>query len=289
MRPRAIKVHLLGAAVLTVLAILAGCQSVDTRPVSTTPPPAPTLAANLPALIVTACLDRTPSFSRSYFDAGKDLLADAILARASAGGQMGATIYVTLIGHNSYATSSTVRTIVMPPTPYNSNSALPSPTTNPNIYEAPTATAAARQTAAAGAAAATAAASQTSQVVQQLQPDIAFLRGLNPPTDSPTDILGCVSRASERFQAAPSGTQKLLILVTDLQKAGTQQDSKSRPLTGVTVKAIEWECDDAQACDVAKSQWHDEFVTKDQARNVTYYDPSETQAQLTGHLFDVNP
>lgn len=251
--------------------------------------PVPTLAANLPALVVTACLDRTPSFDRSYFDAGKDMLADAIMARASAGGQMGATIYVTLIGHNSYATSSTVRTIVMPSTPRDTSPSGPTPTTNPNIYDAPTATAAARQTAAAGAAAATASASQTSQLIQRIQPDIAFLRGLNPPTDSPTDILGCVSRASERFQAAPSRTQKLLILVTDLQKAGKQQDTTARPLNGVTVKVTEWECDDAQACDAAKRQWHDEFVTKDQAASVTYYDPSETQAQLTGHLFDVSP
>ncbi len=153
--------------------------------------------------MVTACLDRTPSFDRIYFNDGKNMLADAIQQRAGLAGQQGATIYVTLIGHNSYATSATVRTIVMPPTPRSTSASGATPTANPNIYDAPTATAAAEQTAAAGAVAATAAASQTSQIVRQLQPDIAFLRGLNPPTDSPTDILGCVSRASERFQAAP--------------------------------------------------------------------------------------
>lgn len=252
-----------GAATLLV----GGCGS---DPTTSTTPTAPT---DRPALVVTVCLDRTPSYDRSYFDDAKNMLADAIQQRA-ASGQLGATIYVTLIGHNSYAPNATVRTVVIPATPWSTASS-----TSGNVFNGGVV----RETATAAAATA---AALSNQAAQQVQPDVAFLRSLNPPTDGPTDILGCVSRASERFQSAPSAAQKLLILATDLQEAGAQQSDRSRPLAGVSVKVIEWKCDDAASCDTLKSTWHDEFVTRDQAASVSYFDPAETQAQVAGHLFD---
>jgi len=258
---------LLAAASSTML--LVGCGATSTTPTSTA-----TAVADLSPLVVTACLDRTRSFDRHYFNDAKNLLADAVLRRATTKGQAGATIYVTLIGRNSYAPNATARTIVVPPTPRSTMSSSSS-----NVFNS----GAAKETATAAAAVA---ASATTRIAQQLQPDISFLRSFNPTIDSSTDILGCVSRASERFQAAPSGAQKLLLLATDLQAAGAQQVDKSRPLGGVKVKVIDWKCDDAQTCDTLKNSWRDEFVTKDQAASVSYYDPAETQAQVAGHLFD---
>lgn len=267
------------AVVVSATLALGACDS-PTNGTGISTSPNVSAAPDLPPLMVTACFDRTPSFDRGYFNDAKNMLADAITQRATMG-QLGATIYVTLIGHNSYASGATVRTIVMPATPHNvAASGTPA---NNNPYDDPTATAAARS-----AATATAIGAQAAQLKQQLQPDISFLRSLNPPTDSPTDILGCVSRASERFQAAPAGTQKLLIMATDLQQAGPQQADPSRLLPGVHVKVIEWKCDDAANCDSLKKSWHDEFISHDQAASVTYFDPGETQAQLAGHLFDTN-
>lgn len=272
--------HRKGSALLAALSLaifVIGCGEGSSLIQRTPGAAATTSPLILQPLMVTACLDRTPSFSRSYFDAGKNLLADALVQRAGVSGQQGATIYVTLIGHNSYATSATVRTIAVPA------ATSPGPTATPdtNTFDQATVTAAV-------ATASAAAVASTNLVTQRIQPDVAFLRALNPATDSPTDIMGCISRASERFAAAPAGTEKLLLMVTDLQQAGPQQDGKTRPLAGVHVKVIEWQCDDVQTCDSLKSQWHEELVTKDQASSVAYYDPSETQAQVAGHLFDVS-
>lgn len=282
-RRQTLALGLLGLVALSLSLVAAGCDdsgasSSGLSIARGTPQPTPA------HLMATVCLDRTPSYPRSDLDGAKNAVADAIVARASSP-QQGATVYITLIGANSYAPVSTVQTIsldAVPPYPVLSPQGSP---TEGNIFTQH-ATATAQATATLAAYAPTVAAQQAKlQAVQsEAAKQASSLRNLNPPTQGPTDIYGCISRAAERFSQAGSDDHKVLIIASDMEQAGSQQMTWQYPLSSVDVRVIYFECQQARACATNKDDWT--RTLKDmQAANVTFTDPGAPHDALVSSLF----
>ncbi|MBF6592235.1 MAG: hypothetical protein IVW57_17120, partial [Ktedonobacterales bacterium] len=248
-----------------------------------TPPP----VHIAPKLVVQYCVDSTGSYKSQYFDAANQLVANALVQRA-APGQDGAIIYVTLISANTFTSESTVSTITIAAVP-----AEPPPlavptldTSNPfNLSnDQTTATATARQATATYTAQRGAEQAALDIAQREARDGASFLRELTQVYNGFSDVLGCVSVAAQHFASAPVGSDKLLIIASDLRRTGNQQSSSSRVMKGVRVKVINFYCDQAQECDANKTFWQNEFKS-DQVASLNFYDPAETRAELPGNLF----
>jgi hypothetical protein len=274
---------MLGSTTLVFLVLLsfAACDPSSLSPVGPDPtaPPTATPRPIAPAKTIVFCDDETPSYPMGYFTNAASKMADWIDLLAQPA-QAGTTVYVQYIKGNSFAEDALIDSFTipalgpapLPPIPY------PTPVVG-DVYGAATATATTR-----------AAATTYSQAMEQFSAQLKAAQstvkqhtdGLRHVVDhqvGPSDIWGCPQSATSRFTDAglshPAGTQKYLVIASDMEMVGLQEQV-SVDLTGVQVFVINFKCDDAYSCK-DKSDYWTQRLTADHAASVTFLRTDETQ------------
>lgn len=269
------------AALSIVTGLLTACG--EALPDPPTPSQLIHQGTQTPPLYVQYCVDRTGSYYPSDdFKTANQYVAESLMQRASKPGQGSTTLYVTLIGANTYAESAT-QTFKVPATAADESFA-PGQSQS-DIFAAATPTAIAHE----AQATITADEAQVQQQVQQAKAAAAhgatYLQALAPDQDGSTDINGCFQAAQDHFSHAPNGAQKVIVVASDLQDTVTGKPQPFR-ISGARVLIINFKCDEAAQCMADTKPTWDSALVHDGASSVQFYDPADTQAQFSaGGLF----
>lgn len=231
---------------------------------------------------VVYCRDVTASYPDAYAHQADRLVADS-LDTATSLDQDGVTAYVNLITVNSYQPESTVLTMSVPPLPAAPDPPQLTPTPLPSSSDP----FAYGQRKAQVQAANTQAQHDYQEALKQLSAQLndaqthvraqtEQLRSLRvTDTAQRTDILGCIDRASERFQ----GEQGIKLLVFASDMVGNTQENAlptPAPLPGVEVEVIYYYALNARAAAQCVAQWNTAFA-KAGASQVRWYDTARSQ------------
>ncbi|GGW43979.1 hypothetical protein GCM10010503_20830 [Streptomyces lucensis JCM 4490] len=98
-------------------------------------------------------------------------------------------------------------------------------------------------------------------------------------SESGTDLGGCLKNASEQFADRSRKGPRYLVMASDLDPDGLQQQSTAR-MTGATVSVVDFTCSQAVQCDARKSRWTKKF------RELGASTVSITRPGYPEHLFE---
>ncbi|MFD7240405.1 hypothetical protein [Streptomyces massasporeus] len=199
-------------------------------------------AATRPGAVVVVCFDTSSSYPTVERESARKTVAEA-LPKLVVPGRKASTVYVYTIGVNTYGKPPKLKLAI------------------PALRGRP---------AAVGASPAPLQGDQVSGNAQkfierwgELRDEAVLsaseegrrLESLNvSKSESGTDIGGCLKNASEQFADPSRKGPRYLVMASDLDPDGLQQQSTVR-LAGATVSVVKFACSQAVRCDARKARW----------------------------------
>lgn len=224
-------------------------------------------AATRPGAVVVVCIDASRSYPTAERESARNAVAKA-LPKLVVPGRKASTVYVYTIGVNTYGKPPELKLNI------------------PALQDEPVAV---------GASPGPFQGSRVSgnaqefierwgelrdQAVSSAHAEGRRLNSLKvSASESGTDLGGCLKNASEQFADPSRKGPRHLVMASDLDPDGLQQQSTAR-ITGAAVSVVNFTCSQAVRCDARKTRWTKKF------RELGASTVSITRPGYPEHLFE---